>query len=507
MKSYAVEELKVVLPSFRIGTFALALLCLLWSGAAALAKEPSLMASEMYDSPAGPAYLQLTDVLINGKAEIRLCSGCTTAPIDKTAYNQMAKTTLAPGGVLERGSDGILRYIFNNAAAVVAEPFNAKFERKQYELSDLVDSAVLTGTSANSTDPPAPILKGVTLVFIAAPDVDLAEYLLAQRAANIPGWQRYLDKEAAGAHIGPAKTSLATLIVAVGEDAYNAYDKSSTTGSPAYDSLKTAKAQSDKAHTLVTELAPMEVLDGQVKGALTAIAKQGSDELTAYHAALAAQTAGYSHLQNAKKYSDIIGGIDPVFPELAPLQTHTLNDSNAIQSALRTAESDRDAKQFDDALKIIAPYRSFAGEEPRVAGIISANYNYHVGAGKQAEVSANWPAAIREYENAAKAKDTAEARDSLKNAQAQLVIVQDKAAAVKALQSSRTMKPRTRSSRHTRYWRLCPQPSGRRSPTTSKGCSRDMCKQHPRRRKICVKHTIPFAELPMKWQSRKPTTI
>ena len=45
--------------------------------------------------------------------------------------------------------------------------------------------------------------------------------------------------------------------------------------------------------------------------------------------------------------------------------------------------------------------------------------------------------AIKEFEKAAGVKDTAEARDSLKNAQKQLVIAQDKAAADKALTASK----------------------------------------------------------------------
>ena len=55
--------------------------------------------------------------------------------------------------------------------------------------------------------------KGVKLVFVAAPNVELAEYLLAQRIGNIAGWQNYLAKYPAAPHTQSAKQVLAVLYV------------------------------------------------------------------------------------------------------------------------------------------------------------------------------------------------------------------------------------------------------------------------------------------------------
>ena len=333
---------------------------------------------------------------------------------------------------------GILRYTQNGAEAVLVLPVNLKFDRKEDSpLSELADSAALSATPIGSTAAVPPIDKGVTLVFVAAPNVELAEYLLARRIASIPGWQSYLAKNPGGAHSAEVKSTLAAMFVAAGEEAFSAYDQTATTGAPAYNNLKTAKAQAGKAHALVSDLKPMAELDGKVQGALAAISKQGRDELNAYRAALAAQTAGYDHLQNAKKYSDILGGIDPQFPDFAPLQKDVIQDTNTFQFALRMAQSNKDAKQFDEALKFITPYRAFGKEEPQVADIVNADYDFHFGAGKEAEVASNWVIAIREYGAAANARDTAEAQDALKNARAQLDIVKDKAAVAKAQGASR----------------------------------------------------------------------
>jgi hypothetical protein len=425
------------------GTLSVGFICLGLFGTRAMAKEPSLTAIEIYDGPSGASYVQLSEVLINGKAEMRECSQCQAAAIDKGAYGKLQRFTLAPGGVLERGADGMLRYSFNHAAAVVVAPMNVKFEHGGYSASELADRAGLTGIAVESAEGPGgsaqPIKKGVKLVFVSAPDVELAEFLRAERASKIPVWQNYLSKFPGSAHSAEAKTGLALLFCEAGEAALNVYDKSAASASPSYSDLKNAKAQSDQAHALapVSGLPALGKLDDGIRLRLSAIVEIGRGELNAYHAALTTHTSGYSHLDTARKYADIAGGIDSGFPAFQAIQGEILQDNNTFQSALRSAESARDAKQFDQAMTFVLPYRAFAGEEARVAAVIDAAYGYHLAKGKQAEGTPDWKAAIREYEKAGSVKDTAEARDALKHAREQLTILQDRAAADKALQSSK----------------------------------------------------------------------
>src|SRR5215469_12353502 len=97
-------------------------------GSGGWAKEPSLTAIELFDGASGPAYVQLADVLINGKAEMRTCAGAETGAVEKSAYNKFPKTGLGAGGALERGADGVLRYSQGDGAGTCVVPDNIKFE-------------------------------------------------------------------------------------------------------------------------------------------------------------------------------------------------------------------------------------------------------------------------------------------------------------------------------------------------------------------------------------------
>ena len=133
-------------------------------------------------------------------------------------------------------------------------PANAKFEHGgAYSLSALADQALLHGTpigGGGGTPLSAPpIRKGVKLVFVPAPNLELAEFLRAQRANDMDGWQAYLSKYPSSQHTTEAKRSLAALFSDAGEASLQAYDKSVAAALPIYSELKTAKAKADKAHT------------------------------------------------------------------------------------------------------------------------------------------------------------------------------------------------------------------------------------------------------------------
>jgi hypothetical protein len=416
--------------------------CLGWYAPAASAKEIPLTAIELYDGPSGAAYVQLADVLINGKAEMRDCSPFGSAGVDKSAYGKMGKVPLVPGGVLERGADGVMRYSSPSGQTICVVPDNAKFERGgSYSVSGLADQASLHATPINSGPgtPVAapPIRRGVKLVFVTAANVELAEFLRAQRASDVDGWQSYLSKYPASAHSGEAKRSLASLFADAGEASLQSYDKSVAAAAPLYSELKAAKTKADKAHALTSDLASNLKLEGEIRDRLGAIAQQGRGELEAYRAALASRVAGYVHLQNAQRFSDTVAGIDSFFPQGQALTEDVLKEINAFESALQSANSAMSAKQYDQGYAFIVPYRAFADEEASVAAVVDTTYGYHLELGNKFEQSEDWAGAIKEFQSAVNIKDTPEARDSLKNAQKQLVIAQDKAAADKALASSK----------------------------------------------------------------------
>ena len=427
--------------SFLCKTVALAVLGLGWYAPAALAKQVSLTAVELYDGPSGAAYVQLADVLINGKFEMRDCTPFQAGAIDKTTYGKMEKLALAPGGILERGADGVLRYSTDSAKAFCLAPDNVKFDHNAtYTLSELADRAILTGSPIAPTSVAAgalpPLKTGVKLVFLAAPNLELSEFLRAQRAGEIDGWSNFLSKYPASPHTADAKLALATLYVAAGEASLGKYGKSVAAGSPSYGDLKDSKVQADKAKAVYSSLDQIAKLLGEIREKLAAVAENGRGELTAYQAAFKNHAPGYVHLQNARKLSEAVSGIDPGFAAGQALAGDVMQAGNAFDSALRSAESAVVAKQMDQALEAIAPLRPFLDEEPRIPAVIDAAYGYYLDLGKKFGDAADWPNAIKQYEKAVGAKDTAEAQDALKEAHRQLVIVEDKAAAAKALASS-----------------------------------------------------------------------
>ena len=420
----------------------LAAIGLCWCVPAVMAKQPSLIVIEVYDSPSGAAYVQLSDVLINGKAEVRDCTPFQGAAIDKSTYNKLQKILLAPGAVLERDSDGALRYQMGSSNTLCVAPDAVKYEHDaSYSLSDLADRASLTGTAIGSSGgAPAgavPLQKGVTLVFVAAPDEELAEFLRAQRAAAIPDWLNYLSKYPDSPHISDAKLALALLYVDAGEASIKTYDASAAGGSPSYNDLRDAKAQADRAKAVYPDPAQTANLTVEISARLTAIAEKARVELAAYQVSLRSHTAGYIHLQIAKGLSNAVSGIDPSFPAGLGILEDVTQAGNAFDRVLRTAESSVVAKQMDQALEAVASLRQFAGEEPRIQAVIDAAYGYYFHLGQQFAAAADWESAVKQFVKAAKTRDTAEAQDSLKEAQRQLTIGQDKAAAAKALETSK----------------------------------------------------------------------
>jgi hypothetical protein len=412
-----------------------------WFAPTASAKEIPLTAIELYDGPSGAAYVQLTDVLINTKAEMRDCTPFQSGAVDKSTYNKMGKVPLAVGGVLERGADGVLRYTTGFGQTFCVVPSNARFDHgATFALSGLADQSLLHAIPINSgagtpLNAP-PIRRGVKLVFIAAPNQELAEFMRAQRAGDIDGWQAYLSRYPATLHTVDAKRSLGGLYAAAGEASLQAYDKSVSAGAPVYSQLKTAKSNADKAHALASDLPANVQLDKEIHDRLAAITEQGRGELDAYRAALANRTPGYAHLLNARKYSDTLAGIDSFYPQGQALTGDVLGETNTFESAMQSADSAISAHQFDQAYAFVLPYRSFVEEESRVAVVVDAAYGYHLELGNKLEQAEDWAGAIKEFKQAATVKDTAETRTSLENAQKQLVVAQDKAAAAKALGAS-----------------------------------------------------------------------
>jgi hypothetical protein len=422
---------------------------LLWIGSSALAlgyfapaahaSKQGLNAIELYDGRSGAAYVQLTNFFINDKLELRQCT--SGEAIDHSAYGKLNKVVMAPGGTLERGADGILRYSTGGGQGICVVPENVKFDHgTAYSPSELADQANPTGSptgpSTENVSLPPPIKKGVTIVLVATLNTETADFLRAKRASDITIWQAFITRYPSTSHLADAKSALALLYVQAGQTSLAAWLKSSALGKPSYTDLKNARAQADLAVATKPSLDSAGKLTADVSGQLTNLTNQAVSELNAWHTAMSDHTPGYPHLQTAKALSDAITLIDPKFGPGQTLATQVQTDVSAFETAVASANTNIGAGQYDKAFAEILPYRSFADEEPRIGSVVDTVYSYHYEKAKSFGKSLNWQNATEEYQKAIKVHDTGEAEADFKTAQAQLAIARDKAAAQSALATS-----------------------------------------------------------------------
>jgi hypothetical protein len=380
------------------------------------AKEAPLNAIELYDGPNGAAYVQLAEFLINGKAEVRACGGVER--IDKSAYSKLGKVPLTGATSLERGADGVMTLTRDSVPACVV-PSNLKLEKNEGSTpAELAELAVIQGrvvaSSPAGVDAPQPLKRGVKIQFVAAADTELAEYLRADRAHSIAGWQDYLGRYPAAPHAGQAKQALAALLVKEGEDHLAAYRKSAGTATPAYVELRTAKLRGDQARDLMPSLAAATKLKDDVRVELGTLTEKSRAEFQSYKSALAGHTAGYGHLTQARDLASAAIDVDSTFDQLQALQTSIAAESRTLESALTAAEGQKGKQKFDEALTAISAYPSFAGEEPRIAAIVDSAYKFHFELGDKYASGEKWQDAVRELRRASEIKKTPEAAAALK---------------------------------------------------------------------------------------------
>jgi hypothetical protein len=416
-----------------------ALLSVALASPAAFSKDAPLTAIELFDGPSGAAFVQVTDLLINGKAEVRSCGGATQ--INKSTYGKLIKIPLNSSVTsLERDAKGVMNLTRGGAAECVV-PSNLKFEKDEtLTLAQLADRGPLTGQVLSSSPPGTttapPFKAGVQIVFVAAPDTELGESLRATRAHSVAQWRDYLARYPKAAHTDSAKQSLAALLMKEGEDGLASYRGSASTPAPAYPDLKTAFLRADQVRELIPANDGATKLRENVRSELLLVADKGRAELQTYKQALAAHTAGYVHLAKARQLTDHALEVDPHFDQALALQTAIAAETSRVETALHSAESMIAAQHYDDAVTAIADFRSFADEEPRVAAIIDTTYKYHFDRGKAGGASQNWHDASVEYQKASDLKPTSESAAALKQAQAAFLTATNRAAADAARQQS-----------------------------------------------------------------------
>ena len=191
------------------------------------AKDKPLVGILVYPGASGVAYVQYADIYLNGKRELYTC---LAKSMTGSEYKRQSKILVAPGMVLVRNEDGSLA-LSGDTTAACAVPANVKVEGgRTYSVKELVDASIISGSPVASSNagaqPPTSFLPGMQIYFIAAPDLELAEYLRAVQAQSITIWSDYLRQYAESSHGGEARKMLTRLMVADGQAKLEAYRRS-----------------------------------------------------------------------------------------------------------------------------------------------------------------------------------------------------------------------------------------------------------------------------------------
>jgi tetratricopeptide (TPR) repeat protein len=415
--------------------------CLGLLAVSARAKEaPPIIAIALFDSPNGQAYVQINGLMLNSKTELRVCDG--VPKFDKKTYDKLPKTQLQGATSLERGQDGVL-ILASASGSVCVVPSGLKFDKNaEFTTSEAADQALLQGavigaSAKQSSDLPA-LKPGVRLVFVPAPDTELAEYLRAERTHTVAGWREFLVRYDSSPHAGEAKKNLAALFEEAGESAFDEYQKSVTAHRPDLTHLKRAHGQAEQAiHTLEGHPPALKLI-AQIRGQLDKLIESDRAELRAYRKALAEHTPGYAHLAAAKKHNDLVVDASPKYKPALDLQTDLFEETRKFEADVQNAETLLASKRYDEALNAIESYRAFEAEAPRIQTIVTVAYSYHFNRGQELSAQPDWEKAVAEFRKAVGIRtDNKEAAAALKNAETQLTDTRNRQAAGRALQQSK----------------------------------------------------------------------
>jgi len=180
----------------------------------ALAKDVPLTAIVLFDGTNGAAYVQITGVMLNGKTELRNCNG--TSKTDRTSYGKLPKVQLKGAISLELDAGGVLILTTGKGSTCVV-PANFRFENKagltpaEVAARTTLQGNVLSASASQPSELPA-LKPGVRLVFVTAPDTELAEFLRAQRARSTVVWLDFLSRYGSSSRVAEAKRTLAGLL-------------------------------------------------------------------------------------------------------------------------------------------------------------------------------------------------------------------------------------------------------------------------------------------------------
>jgi len=402
------------------------------------AKDASLTAVVLFDGPQGAAYVQITEATLNGKIEVRSCDGVSR--LDKNTYNGLPRASLAGASSLQRGADGVLTLTANGKSVCVV-PSNLKFERSvELTPAEAAEQAMIRGTPVSSSprDEMIPAFKpGVQLVFIAAPDAELADFLRAQRANTVRDWEDFLTRYPSSAHRASAQDAIAGFHQQAGEAAFAQYQSSSGAKTQDIALLRRACLEAQTASQSSPGYKPAARLMDDIGRELDNLARPDQTRLQAYRKALQDDTPGYSQLSAARQHIERLLEVRPDYAPLLSLQREIAAEHRKLETTIVNAQVLMVESRYDQAVNSLGPYAAFASEMPRVDGVINAAFKYHFENGQRLAAHQEWEKAIRAFGRAAALRpDRKDVQAAADNAAAQIEVQRNQQAANTAVLES-----------------------------------------------------------------------
>jgi hypothetical protein len=386
------------------------------------AKDTSLTAVVLFDGPQGAAYVQITEAALNGKIEVRSCDGVSR--LDKNIYNGLPRASLVGASSLQRGADGVLTLTANGKSACVL-PSNLKFERSvELTPAAAAEQAMIRGTLVASSprDAMIPEFKpGVQLVFIAAPDVELADFLRAQRANTLKDWEDFSTRYSSSARRASAQNAIAGFHQQAAEAAFAQYQSSNGAKKQDLAMLRQASSEAQIASQSSPDYKPAVRLMDDIGRELDKLAQPDQTRLQAYRKALQDHTPGYSELSAAKLHVERLLEVRSDYAPLLSLQREIAAEQRKLDTTILKAQVLVVESHYDQAVNSLGPYVAFASEMPRVDSVLNAAFQHHYERGQKLSASQDWEKAILEFGKAAALRpDRKDVQAAADNAAAQI---------------------------------------------------------------------------------------
>jgi hypothetical protein len=178
----------------------------------------------------------------------------------------------------------------------------------------------------------------VQLVFIAAPDVELADFLRAQRANTVRDWEDFLTRYPSSARRASAQNAIAGFHQAAAEAAFAQYQSSSGAKTQDLAMLRQAFLEAQTASQSSPDYKPGARLMDDIGRELDNLARADQIRLQAYRKALQDHTPGYSQLSAAKLHVERLLEVRPDYAPLLSLQREIAAEQRKLETTIVNAQ-------------------------------------------------------------------------------------------------------------------------------------------------------------------------